>query len=280
MVQPSGDFSASPDDEFGLRLNSLSHPSSVLANCSAANPMDDYSAKLWRTSRDRSYNTSGRLPPRPSEAPTSICAAGNLDVILPKNADVPRKQAFSPYPGVVTTTTEWVATPPRLRCMDNPSVSVSALCGKPSDASQQHSAPSRRLAGRQDISTSDTTPGFTADAPSCINPRDTGTTGQATHRRTLSSPLGLLGLRYWNLPQSFLGTWGLPLSRSACNPYCRHLGASNISIIPPLLEVGPCVARTRIIVLELAPKRKEAISKAMIAALAVCRLGKLRPFPG
>jgi hypothetical protein len=39
-------------------------------------------------------------------------------------------------------------------------------------------------------------------------------------------------LRYWHLPQSVIGTWKLPLSRCACNPYYRHFGASNISFIP------------------------------------------------
>jgi hypothetical protein len=48
---------------------------------------------------------------------------------------------------------------------DNTSVSASALCGKPVGASQPHSAPSRRLAGRQDVSPSDTTSSFTVDAP-------------------------------------------------------------------------------------------------------------------
>jgi hypothetical protein len=49
-----------------------------------------------------------------------------------------------------------------------------------------------------------------------------------------------------HLPQSYSGTWGLPLSRLACNPYYKHFGASNISFIPPLLEVVPCIARTKI----------------------------------
>jgi hypothetical protein len=53
-------------------------------------------------------------------------------------------------------------------------------------------------------------------------------------------------IRYWHFPQSYSGTWGLPLSHAACNPYYRHFGASNISFIPPLLEIGPCIARTRI----------------------------------
>jgi hypothetical protein len=34
------------------------------------------------------------------------------------------------------------------------------------------------------------------------------------------------------LPQSVLGIWGLLLSHRACNPYYRHLGVSNISLIP------------------------------------------------
>jgi hypothetical protein len=34
--------------------------------------------------------------------------------------------------------------------------------------------------------------------------------------------------------------------RSACTPYCKHLGASNISLILPLLEVEPVLTRTRI----------------------------------
>jgi hypothetical protein len=38
--------------------------------------------------------------------------------------------------------------------------------------------------------------------------------------------------RHWHLPQSTSGTWDPSLSRSACIPYCKHLGASNISFIP------------------------------------------------
>jgi hypothetical protein len=48
------------------------------------------------------------------------------------------------------------------------------------------------------------------------------------------------------LPQSSSSTWDPSLSRYACKPYCKHIGASNISLIPPLLEVGPLLARTRI----------------------------------
>jgi hypothetical protein len=52
--------------------------------------------------------------------------------------------------------------------------------------------------------------------------------------------------RYWHLPQSTAGTWESSLSHSACAPYCNHFGVSNISPIPPILEVGPLLAQTRI----------------------------------
>jgi hypothetical protein len=67
-----------------------------------------------------SSNTSGRLPPRLSKALTSIKAARNLDIIPRKDADAPRKQAFSPYPDAVTTTTVWVASPPGARAYGQP----------------------------------------------------------------------------------------------------------------------------------------------------------------
>jgi hypothetical protein len=76
-------------------------------------------------------------------------------------------------------------------------------------------------------------------SPRCIN---RAVVAPPKGRRTLGSfpPV----FRYWHLPQSVPGTWGLSFSRRACNPYCRHIGASNISFIPPLLEVEPCIART------------------------------------
>jgi hypothetical protein len=56
--------------------------------------------------------------------------------------------------------------PEGLGRMANPSAYASALCGKPTGTSKQCSALSRRLAGRQDISTLNTmTPGFTAYIP-------------------------------------------------------------------------------------------------------------------
>jgi hypothetical protein len=42
-------------------------------------------------------------------------------------------------------------------------------------------------------------------------------------------------------PRRPLINMGVPLELP-----CEHLGASNISLIPPLLEVGPLLARTRI----------------------------------
>jgi hypothetical protein len=38
--------------------------------------------------------------------------------------------------------------------------------------------------------------------------------------------------QHWHLPQSCPRTWDPSLSHFACNPYCRHLGASNISLVP------------------------------------------------
>jgi hypothetical protein len=146
-------------------MNSLPRPSSASATYSAANLVDGHSAKLCHTSRDGSSNTSGRLSPRPSGAPTSISVAGNLDVIPRKDADTPCKQAFSPYPVLLQQLRNGQLLPWGLGRTDNPSASASALNGEPAGASQQHSVPSRRLAGRQDISPSNTTPGFTADIP-------------------------------------------------------------------------------------------------------------------
>jgi hypothetical protein len=146
-------------------MNSPSRPSSASATYFTANPANSHSAKLWRTSRDGSSNTSGRLPPRSSRAPTSISAAENLDIILRMDANAPRKQAFSAYLGVVTTTMASTTSPRGLGRTNNPSASASALSKEPTGASQQYSASSRRLAGRQDISPSNTTPGFTADTP-------------------------------------------------------------------------------------------------------------------
>jgi hypothetical protein len=78
-------------------------------------------------------------------------------------------------------------------------------------------------------------------SPRCIN---RAVVAPPRGERTLGSFSPVF--QYWHLPQSVLGTLGFPLSRRACNPYCRHLDASNISFIPPLMEVGPRIARTRI----------------------------------
>jgi hypothetical protein len=120
QVQPSSDFSASPDDEFGPRMNSPPCLSSPSATYSAANLADGHSAKLWRTSRDGSSDTSARLSPCPSRAPTSINAAVNLDVISRKDTNAPCKQAFSPYPDVVTTTTVRATSSPGARTYGQP----------------------------------------------------------------------------------------------------------------------------------------------------------------
>jgi hypothetical protein len=83
-------------------------------------------------------------------------------------------------------------------------------------------------------------------SPTCINRAVGSLQGRPANNpdnQTNTTPMNTwfsTRSRYWHLPQSFRGTWGLPLSHSACNPYCRHLGASNTSLIPPLLEVGPC----------------------------------------
>jgi hypothetical protein len=41
-------------------------------------------------------------------------------------------------------------------------------------------------------------------------------------------------------------TWDLSLSQSACTLYCKCLGASNVSLILPLLELGHSLVQTRI----------------------------------
>jgi hypothetical protein len=51
--------------------------------------------------------------------------------------------------------------------------------------------------------------------------------GQANTSQVFSS------IRYWHLPQSSPRTWDPSLSFYACKPYCKHLGATNISLIAP-----------------------------------------------
>jgi hypothetical protein len=109
----------------------------------------------------------------------------------------------------------------------NPLASDSAVSRKSASSSQQLSATSCHP---QDAKTS---PLETRRPPAqqhtslrCIN---RAVVAPPKGRRTLGSFPQVL--RYWLLPQSDLGTWGLPLSRRACNPYCRHLGASNINFI-------------------------------------------------
>jgi hypothetical protein len=146
-------------------VNSPPRPSLASATCSSTIPADGHSAKLWHTSRDGSSNTSRRLLPRSSRVLTSISAAGNLGVVPRKDADAPRKKPLAHTRALLQQL--WNGQPLHrgLGCTNSPSVSALALSGKPTDASQQHSAPSHRLAGRQDISPSNTTPGLTEDAP-------------------------------------------------------------------------------------------------------------------
>jgi hypothetical protein len=61
--------------------------------------------------------------------------------------------------------------------------------------------------------------------------------------QTLVSSLLHLVLALASITHRDLGSSTLPC---VCNPYYEHFGASNISLIPNLLEVGPFVARTRI----------------------------------
>jgi hypothetical protein len=76
-----GDLSASPKLGLGYLLHHESH--------------DWRLRRLWHTSRDGSTNASGRLPPRPSRALTSINAARNHDFTPHRDAEAPRKQAFT-----------------------------------------------------------------------------------------------------------------------------------------------------------------------------------------
>jgi hypothetical protein len=158
-------FSSLPDDVFGPRVNSLPRPSLALATNSAANPTDGHSAQLWHMSGDGSSSTSGRLPPHSSGAPTSISAAGNLDVIPCKDADAPRKQPLAHTPAMLHQLRHGQPLPRGLGHTGNSSTSASALSGDPAGASQHHYASSRRPAGRQDVTPSTTTPGFVVDAP-------------------------------------------------------------------------------------------------------------------
>jgi hypothetical protein len=197
--------------------------------------------QLWHTSRDGSSNASGRLPPRPRRALTSINVARNHDVTTSKDDDAPHKQAFTHTEALLQQLRYGHPLPWGLERMANPSASGSTLSGKTAGPSQQRSALSCHPQDAETSPLETRRPRVQQCAsPRRINraviapPRD-----RQGHRRTLSSPLSL---RYWHLPQSVSRTWGLPLSRRACNPNCRHLGASNISLIPPLLEVGPRIA--------------------------------------
>jgi hypothetical protein len=82
----------------------------------------------------------------------SINVAGNLDVIPCKDADAPRKQPLAHTLTLLQQLQYGQPLPRGLGRTDNPSASASALYRKSVDASQPHSAPSRRLAERQDIS--------------------------------------------------------------------------------------------------------------------------------
>jgi hypothetical protein len=89
--------------------------SSASATYSTVNPAGGHSTDCGTRQGMAQPNASGRLPPRPSRALTSINAAGNHDVTSSKDDEAPCKQAFYPYHGVVTTTTEWAIPSPRAR---------------------------------------------------------------------------------------------------------------------------------------------------------------------
>jgi hypothetical protein len=176
---PSCNFSASPDAESDLREISPPHP--MLSSTSGefcASPELGLGHlihresrgwplhQLWHTSRDGSFNTSGRLSPRPSMALTSINAIGNHNIITRKDDDAPISRRFTHIEPCYNNYDMGIPFSEGLGRMDNPSASALALSGKPAGTSQQCSAPSRQLARRQDISPLNTmTPGFTADIP-------------------------------------------------------------------------------------------------------------------
>jgi hypothetical protein len=151
LSSASGAISVSPDAGFGLGY--LLH----LESC--GRPLH----RLWHMSRDGSSNASKRLPLRPSRALISINAVRNHDVTPHRDADAPRKQAFTHTMVLLQQLRYGQPLPRELGRMANPSASTSALSRKSTGTSQQCSAPPRRLTGRQDISPWNTmTPGFTA----------------------------------------------------------------------------------------------------------------------
>jgi hypothetical protein len=110
QVQPSGDFSTLPDAEVGLGWILRLARARPRPSTPPQIPGGHFTGCGTRQGVGSS-NTSGRLPPRASKALASINAARNHDIIPRKDADAPHKQAFSPYPGAVTTTTVWAASP-------------------------------------------------------------------------------------------------------------------------------------------------------------------------
>jgi hypothetical protein len=166
-----------------------------------------------------------RLTPREdfrinqARALISMNATENLDVITRQDNNAPRKQPLAHTPTLLQPLRRGRTLPRELGRTDDPSVSASALYGKSADTYQLRNSPSRQTPVH--LSFEYKTQLQCGCSPWCINkavvPPRTGDQDPDinTHRRTLTPPLGL---RYWHLPESSLGTWGFPLSRCACKP--------------------------------------------------------------
>jgi hypothetical protein len=185
--------------------------------------------------RDGSTNASERLPPHPSRALTLINATRNHDVTQHRDADTPRKQAFTHTTTLLQQLRYVQPLPWGLGRTVNPSAYASTLSRKSTGnqrASQQCIASSYQS---QDAKTSPLgirrPPASQHTSPRCIN-RAVWFLQRSSKHKGEHSVVSQCVLGYWHLPQSVPGTWWLPFSRCICNLNCRHSGASNINIIP------------------------------------------------
>jgi hypothetical protein len=198
-----------------------------LATCSTANPANNHSVNYGVRQGEHDHLIGKTSASSELGSDHDICSRGHLT---------------SPNTRALTHPVNRLLTIPR-PCY-NHTVWASPLlgaraCGQPlglglgsqrekTGSSQQHSA---RSCHPQDAKTSpleERRPLAQQHAsPRCINRAAmTPPRGQAKHFVVFSC-LSVLALASISL-----GTWGLPLSCLACNPYCKHLGASNISFIP------------------------------------------------
>jgi hypothetical protein len=251
QIDPRAQNSTSPDDGLALgrnlrlarrwahpRVPPLPRPSSASATYSTVNPVGDHSANCGtrQGKLDHRLGKTSALPEQGSDLdirskglPTSP-STGTLTYPIRRLFTVP-KPSYNHYGmGIPSLWGSSVRPTPRPR----PRLSVGKQQAQVYNATQSHVT---HKTPRQVPWEHDTPPAQQRTSPRCIN-REVIT--PLSGRRILSSFCPVF--QYWHFPQSVLGNWGFPLSRCACNPYCRNLGASNIGFIPPLLEVGPRIA--------------------------------------